>query len=210
MSETKKCYYIIRHFSDLCIPIINGIDFYASIMKEPSQNIDNLELWERYLSGDQNALGKLYQQLFHKLFLFCYRSIQNKEEAKDIVQDAFRKLIEQKSTEIYDLEGWLKNGIRFIVRTRYRDDKNHREHLDRYKSTLPSQTESHSNIDAENLKQQIQTTLTPTNAKVIHLASQGFKNQEIAQELGITEKQVRNRKSESKKKLKNIIGGVKS
>jgi len=49
-------------------------------------------------------------------------------------------------------------------------------------------------------------TLTPTNARVIHLASQGYKNPEIAEELGLTERQVRNRKSESKKKLKRIIG----
>lgn len=175
-------------------------------MIEVSQNIDDLKLWGMFIAGNQEAVGELYKRLFHKLFLFCYGYTKNKEEAKDIVQDAFRKLIEQRNAEIYDVEGWLKNTARFIWRTENRNGKNRKESLKDYKDILPKQTKNHTTIDAHKLQEKIDQILNPTNAKVIHLAAQGFKNREIAEELGITEKQVRNRKSESRKKIKRLIG----
>lgn len=176
-------------------------------MRDEVQHIDDLKLWDKFQAGDQIAIGELYKRLFDKLFLYSYALTKNKESAKDMVQESFKKLIEQKPTELYNLEGWLKKGIEFQWRTEYRNTSNRREHLHRYKETLQTQTHLTNSLDTEKIQQLINTTLKPTNAKIIHLASKGYKNPEIAEELGLTEKQVRNRKLESKKKLKKSIGG---
>ncbi|MEO1217300.1 MAG: sigma-70 family RNA polymerase sigma factor [Bacteroidota bacterium] len=167
--------------------------------------LSHSELWEKYLGGDDTAIGDLYKILFPKLFLFSLALTKDKEWAEDIVQDVFKKVLEEKNQSIDNLEGWLINAIRFSLRTHYRNNKTQLIHKNNYSEERLKYVLAYHTIDAEKLKKLVDENLSPMNAQIIHLTSQGYKNQEIASKLGLSERQVRNRKFDSKKKLKNII-----
>ncbi|MEM7370011.1 MAG: sigma-70 family RNA polymerase sigma factor [Bacteroidota bacterium] len=168
---------------------------------------DDLDLWKNYLqTGDRQALSTLYERYVEKLIFFAYFYTQDRELARDLVQEAFKKLIEQKYVEIYDFEGYLKKAIYFLWLTECEKRKVKIKHLPNYKESMPWFARNHTSIDAERYKQLIDRSFKPKDARIIHMAAKGFKNQDIADELGLTNKQVRTRKSELKKKLKTLIG----
>lgn len=163
------------------------------------------KLWEEFLDGDHDAIERLYTHLFPKIFLYCYSYLKNKEEAKDMVQEVFTRLIEKKDKNIYDVEGWLKQTAWFCLQNSYRVTKNRKKHQTHHIDKRPVYSQNHNTLRLEQLVQLIERTLTPLNAQIIFLDSKGFKNEEIAEKLGLTDKQVRTRKSEAKTKLKRVI-----
>lgn len=174
-------------------------------MKKSDQNKNDLKLWEMFLAGNELAMVQLYRNLFHKLFLFSFAKTKNKENSKDLVQNAFIKLVEQRNNKIYDVEGYLKKSINNNWRTEIRNKKNRSNSLKKYQESKISQAKNHISIDKNTMEKEIDRTLTSTNSKIINLTVEGFKNHEIAKKLGMTEKKVRNRKSESRKKLKKLF-----
>ena len=165
-------------------------------------------LWIEFLNGNNSALEKLYEKLFPKLFLICYSRMKDKEKSKDIVQESFLKILEndiEKNRGINNVEGWLINSIKFMCRTEYRSNNTKRKHLAIYKTNYSLNYLDYSNIDITIVKKIIDRFLPPLNIQILHLASCGYKNSEIASELGLSERQVRNRKHQSKKKVKEII-----
>lgn len=164
-----------------------------------------LRLWKDYLAGDSEALGNLYKALHKKIFLYAYALVKNKEEAQDILQEVFKKLMEQKSENISDMEGWLKKSAYFIFQNTYRKGNTSKKYVKRIKQSQSNFTLNLQGLEAEKILDIIHTTLTPKNASLIELVMIGYKNQEIASKLDMTEKQVRVRKSESRKKLKRIL-----
>ena len=118
----------------------------------------------------------------------------------------FRKLIEQKSTKIYEVEGWLKLAAKYLWRTSYRDKNKHKDILEDYSHTLSRSAHNDINLDINKISELMEQTLTPRNAQIIHLSARGFKNPEIAAKMGLSEKQVRQGKYEARLKLKKLIG----
>ncbi|MCI4669872.1 MAG: sigma-70 family RNA polymerase sigma factor [Bacteroidia bacterium] len=175
-------------------------------MKGKNIQYTDLELYQKFLEGDKHALGFLYQRLFPKLFVYSFHLVQKKPLAKDMVQDAFRKLIENPCEEMYQVEGYLRNAIRNRWRSDLRNRRSRLEHLEIFYEEASKESNPYHGFDLAILKELIARVLNPTNAQIILLDSRGFKNKEIAEELGITEKQVRERKSRSKKLLKDELG----
>ncbi|MEO0330666.1 MAG: sigma-70 family RNA polymerase sigma factor [Bacteroidota bacterium] len=178
-------------------------------MAKSHRELDDLQLWKLFSQGNRQTMGELYRRHFRKVFLFCYDYTKDKDEATDLTQEVFKKLLTYENTKIYDFAGLLFNTANYLWRTKYRNERNRQDHNKVYKDACLSHIQSHSTCDVEFMRNVIDKKLTDTNAQIIHLASDGFSNQEIAQKLGLTEKQVRTRKWESKKKLeplKKLIG----
>ena len=51
-------------------------------------------LVERARKGDKTASAELYEKMYDKLYFFAYKNVHNKEDAEDIVQEAFVKALE--------------------------------------------------------------------------------------------------------------------
>lgn len=51
-------------------------------------------LVERTRKGDKAASTELYEKMYAKLYFFAYKNVHNKEDAEDIVQEAFVRATE--------------------------------------------------------------------------------------------------------------------
>ncbi|MEY3200008.1 MAG: hypothetical protein RJA13_1966 [Bacteroidota bacterium] len=52
-----------------------------------------IKLWNRFLRGDNEALGELYSDLFEPLVFVSFYYVKNNETARDIVSNLFVSLL---------------------------------------------------------------------------------------------------------------------
>lgn len=66
-------------------------------------------LVERTRKGDKAASTELYEKMYAKLYFFAYKNVHNKEDAEDIVQEAFMKALESldKLNSSESFSGWI-------------------------------------------------------------------------------------------------------
>lgn len=66
-------------------------------------------LVERARKGDKTASAELYEKMYDKLYFFALKNVRSKEDAEDIVQEAFMKALESlgelNSSESFS--GWI-------------------------------------------------------------------------------------------------------
>ena len=55
----------------------------------PHQNLTDQELIARLRQGDQHAFAEIYRRYDKLLYLFAYRKLKDREDAKDVVQEVF-------------------------------------------------------------------------------------------------------------------------
>lgn len=69
----------------------------------------DLELYDKFVAGDVNALNCLIDKLSPALYLFAVRIVGNKEDASDIVQEVFTSLTKhkQRNGKINNIEAFL-------------------------------------------------------------------------------------------------------
>jgi RNA polymerase sigma factor (sigma-70 family) len=61
-------------------------------------NISDKELWEQFLSGNDNALKEMYEKSINDLFYYGVRFSTDEELVKDCIQDLFINLHQSRST----------------------------------------------------------------------------------------------------------------
>ena len=59
-----------------------------------SDSSPDTELVERYLAGDMTAFDELMIRYERQIYRFCYRFVDNREDAMDLAQDVFIKAFE--------------------------------------------------------------------------------------------------------------------
>lgn len=148
---------------------------------------------------------KLFDELYDRLVYFSYQIVKNKEQAEDIVQEAFIKLWNNKdaltdSTQV--LKSYLYSSVKNLSLNVLRHDKV----VDRYVQftrTVNEPTDApivEAIISAE-VMSQIHKALEelPEHYKQISLLSffEGKKNQEIADELGISVNTIKKQKQKA-------------
>lgn len=79
------------------------------------------ELIHECLTGERKAFNELYRAYSYRLYGICLRFASDKDEAADMLQEAFMKIIEKLSTfqGQGSFEGWIKritvnNSINFL------------------------------------------------------------------------------------------------
>ncbi len=82
----------------------------------PIQNIDSI-YWNRLKQGDSGALGILYDKYIDKLFLTALRTTDNRELAKDAVQEVFIDIWNYRDTlcDILYSESYLTKVLKNIL-----------------------------------------------------------------------------------------------
>ncbi len=147
---------------------------------------------EACIREERVAQRQLYEQFAGKLYAVSLRYMKGRDEAQDVLQDAFIKIFKNLHSFRFDcpLEAWLK---RIVINTALKaiqkrgqmptiDIVDYHEELD----------QSPGNLGLENLKMETLLELInqlPEGCKTVFnlYAIEGFKHQEIAEMLNITE-----------------------
>jgi RNA polymerase sigma factor (sigma-70 family) len=152
------------------------------------------QLVEACLENQRSAQYELYNRFSPKLFAVAIRYLKDKEEAKDALQVAFIKAFEHLKSFRFDcpLEAWLR---RIVINTSIRTLQSRKQWIGLDGSDSDYVIDKHAseqNLGLENLKmEQLMEVIhsLPEGCQMVFsmFAIDGYKHQEIAEILEISE-----------------------
>lgn len=139
-----------------------------------------------------------YNLYWKKLYSICYKSLEDSEIAKDLVQDIFISLWERQEELVINdsLEKYLVRAAKFKVFEYIRNKVGHETKLETlsYYQTLEPTNSGQELVEYKELQVSINSAISmlPEHCKKVFLQSriEGLKNKEIAQALQVTERTV--------------------
>lgn len=160
--------------------------------------------------GDDNTVQALHKEMFGPLYYFVYKLTNNLAEAQDIAASSFSKLLQKRDD--FPNAAAMKSFLWITSRNaayNYLTAKFRPQSLEGLAEPADSaDTKEHEMVKAEiyaEIYQEIEN-LSPKFRSIVRLSYiEGKSNSEIASELGISSKTVRNSKSLAMKELKTIL-----
>ncbi len=164
--------------------------------------------------GDKKAFKCVFDSYYKTICLFVQKYISDSDYAEDIAQDVFITIWEKK------LQFENLNALRsYLYRTARNKAINVLEHENvkkGYQSNAQTEYETDDFFNQNFVQQETQRlllkmldSLSPRAREILYLQLEGFKNQEIADQLNISVYTVKNHKAVAyrflKEKLKNLI-----
>lgn len=161
-------------------------------------------LWNRFIQGDNKALGALYAELFEPLVFVSFYLVKDNEVARDIVGDLFVFLL---SVEVKERKAKWKdvNTVKTYLSVAVRNKS-----IDYLRKTKRNATKTDDLSEKFTLEEnpffaEVLTFLKDEEKEVFQLHLDGYKNVEIAEKQQLTEKTVRNKLSLTRKKMKTHL-----
>ena len=162
--------------------------------------------------GNRKAQRKLYETFYGKMMGVCYRYTNNKEDAKDVLQEGFIKVYRNISKYKFNgsLEGWIRRIMVNTAIDHFRKNKTvfFVEDEDGFlleNTKIESENEIYSRFGEEVIMKAIEL-LSPAYKTVFNLnVIEGFQHKEIAQKLGISEGTSKSNLAKAKIKLRLIL-----
>lgn len=153
--------------------------------------LDERALVEGCRHRDRTAQRKLYELFAGKLFVVSQRYTKNRDDAADVLQDAFVKAYQHIDTFRFEcpLEAWLKRIVINTALKHLRKEKpwQHQADIDDMTNVLPQQGDILAGLHYQQLLRLVQE-LPPGCQAVFNLyAIEGYTHPEIAQLLDISE-----------------------
>lgn len=156
------------------------------------------ELLEALKNGEQSALEEIYNRYHGILFAHAYRRLDDREEVRDILQELFIYLWNNRQSLIISssLSGYLYTAVRSRILNLYRNQKVR----DTYSRSLQDYINTGRNTVEEKIREKELIQLVeqevaslPTQMRLIFEMSrfQEKSHKEIADELGISPQTVR-------------------
>ena len=168
-------------------------------------------LYPSFLKGKNHYFEAFFQEHHAALLLIAYRYMRNQDDAEDVVADVYKKLlgfsVEQRNALLPKDDTEFVYYVKKMVVNKsldtYKQKSNQRRLLSEHFSTnTDSDYFDEQDLLEPRLQEIIHQLLNQRELEVISLHVQGYKNIEIAQELGLSYFTVRNLIHLSKKKLK--------
>ena len=185
-------------------------------MSDNLHNIDAL-YWNRLKNGDSQALGFLYDKYVDKLFIAAMHTTENRELAKDSVQEVFIEIWNYRHTisDIQYSQSYLTKVLRSILIKKLKKE-NPAHHYQLQESFVsPEQTVENIIIskDTDNEKRKslklALTKLSTRQKQVLQLHfDEGLSYEQIAEKLSINYQSVNNLAFRSILRLRNLMFGV--
>ena len=72
----------------------------------------DVECFARFLEGDDRGLVELFQRHNHRLYVYCFQFVQNSQQAEDITQEIWKRLVELRTQG----KGRSENPLGLILR----------------------------------------------------------------------------------------------
>lgn len=169
-------------------------------MTRKIKQTDKKALFRKIKNSDFNAFRELYDSEFSSLYAYACRFVNNSDVAKDITQETFLSLWEQRAKiiSIKNVRGYLHKNIKNRCLNYFKHLKIEENHRDtayiELKEIELNSPEKYNNIfeyiDQKELKSRINKILDKLPAerrKVFELSRfQGLKNHEIAKKLELS------------------------
>ncbi len=171
------------------------------------RTIDEAEIVQRCMQGDEQAYSILYYRYAKPIYLAVLRIVNQAAEAEDIVQEAFVSAFEQISRlkKLDNFEGWVKRiainqGISLLRKRKmvFMDDS-HLIHIADEPPDLEEELLFQAQI--EDIKEAIQSLSDGYRTIVSLHLFENMAQEEIAQMLGISHATVRSQYHRAKKKI---------
>jgi len=163
-------------------------------------------------AGNAQAYEAIYNQHYLSVFRFAKKIVSDRQVAEDITTDVFVKLWDKKTDfgSNLKLQSFLFTATRNACLNFLRGEKRHASDHQYLLSNLEQQEEKDFNTHpvTEEVYAYLQEEIEKLPAKmrsILQLHLRGLKNEEIALELSIAEKTVRNLKSEAVKLLRLAV-----
>ena len=168
------------------------------------------ELIEKSKEGNNQAQYKLYELYAKAMYNLCYRMMHNREEAEDMLQEAFTDAFRHLKSFRYEsnFSSWLKNivinkcinhikkkkaDLQFFEDMSYFDEKDDSE-----EAYAPG-------LSVENVKKAMEHL--PNGSRMIFslYLLEGYDHREISQILNISESNSKSQYMRAKRKIKDIL-----
>lgn len=160
------------------------------------------------LDEERWAQKKMYESHYGKMMGVCLRYSNNREDAKDIINEGFIKVFRylHRYKVGTSLEGWIR---RIMINTAidfYRKEVRHRtEDIENAYSTSSKDADAVSIYSAKEILSVIQK-LPPSYRAVFNLyAIEGYSHREVGDQLGISESTSRSNLVKARAKLKVLL-----
>ena len=95
-------------------------------------------------SGDVQAFTEIYERYETLLYLYAYRKLQNKEDAKDVIQDVYTTLWDSRNSIVIlnTLSGYLYKAVLNRALNIYKHKKLDQSHIDSFMSIIQTTAET--------------------------------------------------------------------
>lgn len=167
-------------------------------------------LVNRILANDQSAFKELYTHYSRFFILTALRYVKSKEDAEDIVQDAFVKVykdVHQFDSEKGPFLSWAK---RVLINTclqhlRKNTFLDFMDNVLEFRNSFKGQAKALENLNLQDLTKSIQSLPKGYRTVFNMFVIDGYSHKEIAEELGISQGASKSQLSKAKKMLRNNI-----
>lgn len=177
--------------------------------------LNDFELASLLRRGEQIAFREIYERYWDFVYGRAYRRMQDSFEAEEIVQEIFCNLWRKRERIVLSkgFEHYFSGAVKYEVINRFAKQARH-DVLKIKASSLHSiaDNSTHQNLDLKELQVHLQKSISELPEKcsqVFRLKyEQEYTQQEIARELGISEKTVEAHLAKARKLLKIKFGQV--
>lgn len=163
--------------------------------------------------GNRDAFVELYERYWFMLYGSGFKILNNKEAVKDIVQDVFVWIWENRSTlHITYVKAYLKAALRFKIANYIRSGTIRDHFFDQFThlSLHKDAPSSEEMIELKELRQVVHDSILqlPEKCREVYRLSreEGLNNRQIADRLGISIKTVENQMTIALKRLRSRLG----
>lgn len=166
------------------------------------------ELIAKCINKDNEAITELYQKLAGKMYGICLRYACDNQEAEDLLQEGFMKMLDCLDSFKFtgSFEGWVRRLFVNTAINQYRKNKKHQKiSVEDCHAEQEYDVDVVSQMSAEELIEVIQTI--PEGYRMVFnmYVIEGYKHQEIAKKLNISESTSKTQLLKAKKILKEKI-----
>ncbi len=168
--------------------------------------VNENEIIRRCQKGDVRAFEEIYHHFEHSLYLYALRMLGNDEDARDVVQITFIKLY--RSIKRFSFKSRFGSYLfRILINSCYDLIKKRKEETLSVGGNFEREQDSDQNLKAQ-LEEAIYSLPLRMRACFVLFAVEGFKQNEIAEMLSISEGAVKAHIFKAKQKLKRLLADV--
>lgn len=177
--------------------------------------LSDFDLIEKLKFGDEVAFREIYNRYSSLLLIYAYRKLQDKEEAKDVVQDVLAKLWSSRSTlDISNtLAGYLYRSVLNKILNIFRHKDFDRQYIQAIQNLIDTETVATDFLIRERemaamIEKEI-STLPDKMREVFELRRKDYlSNKEIAVRLSLSEHTVATHMKKALKVIRLRFGGL--
>lgn len=172
--------------------------------------LDNLHI-ERVARGDRVAFKELHEELYQRMFYYVYKMLHNKEQAEDIIQEAFVLYWNKRESfaNVLAVKTYLFTVVRNKILVQLRDEAIHKRILDNLGGNEEVE-ENHLLVSAEicgEVRNAVQQLPAQTR-RVIELSMENMTVEKIAETMQVSPNTVKTLKKAGyqvlREKLKHL------